>query len=61
MACAPSGWSCAARARGRPRAALETDDAGYFETRLPLAERYRYRAFAGDRALGTSRAATPVD
>ena len=40
---------------------LQTDDAGYFETRLPRAQRYRYRAFAGERPLGTSRAATPVD
>jgi hypothetical protein len=44
-----------------PARRLETDDAGYFETRLPTAARYRYRAFTGDRALGTSRAATPVD
>ena len=40
---------------------VETDDAGYFETRLADAPRYRYRAFAGDRPLGTSRAATPID
>ena len=40
---------------------LETDDAGYFETRLARAQRYRYRAFSGDRELGTSRAAVPVD
>jgi hypothetical protein len=44
-----------------PARRLETDDAGYFETRLPTARRYRYRAFSGDRALGTSRAATPID
>lgn len=40
---------------------IETDDAGYFETRLPRAQRYRYRAFSGDRELGTSRAAAPID
>jgi hypothetical protein len=40
---------------------VETNDAGYFETRLPRAQRYRYRAFSGDRAIGSSRAATPVD
>jgi hypothetical protein len=40
---------------------LETDDAGYFETRLPRAQRYRFRAFDGDHSLGTSRAATPID
>jgi len=44
-----------------PARRLETDDAGYFETRLPKAQRYRYRAFSGDRALGTSRTATPID
>ena len=44
-----------------PARGLETNDAGYFETRLPAAREYRYRAFSGDRALGTSRAATPVD
>ena len=51
------------RRRGawRPARELETNDAGYFETRLPAAQRYRYRAFDGDRALGTSRAATPID
>jgi hypothetical protein len=51
------------RRRGEWAAAaqLETDDAGYFETRLPRAARYRYRAFDGDRALGRSRAAAPID
>jgi hypothetical protein len=40
---------------------LETDDAGYFEARLPRAQRYRYRAFSEDRLIGQSRAATPID
>ncbi len=48
-------------ARWVPARRVDTDDAGYFETRLPAAPRYRYRAFSGDRALGTSRAATPID
>jgi hypothetical protein len=52
-----------ARRRGEwaPARELETDDAGYFETRLARAQRYRYRAFDGDRFIGTSRAAAPVD
>jgi hypothetical protein len=45
--------------RAGPR--LDTDDAGYFEARLPRAARYRYRAWDGERALGTSRVATPID
>jgi len=45
----------------RQVAELQTDDAGYFETRLRRAPRYRYRAYAGDRSLGTSRAAAPID
>ena len=40
---------------------VETDDAGYFETRVRRASRFRYRAFAGEDALGTSRTATPID
>jgi hypothetical protein len=40
---------------------VETNDAGYFETRLRRAQRYRYRAFSGDQAIGSSRAATPID
>jgi hypothetical protein len=47
--------------RWAPGRSLETNDAGYFETRLPRARRYRFRASDGDRTLGTSRAATPID
>ncbi len=47
--------------RWAPAGRLETDDAGYFETRGRRAGAYRYRAYDGDRALGTSRVATSID
>jgi hypothetical protein len=47
--------------RWRAASSVDTNDAGYFQTRAQRARRYRYRAFDGDRLLGTSREATPTD
>ena len=40
---------------------FDTNDAGYFEVRVPAAPKFRYRAFDNDRDLGASRTAEPVD
>ena len=40
---------------------VKTNDAGYFEVPDRRATAYRYRAFDGDRFIGTSRTARPID